>query len=167
MKRSIRTLVIAASLGFVTLIPCMALAGDEPASNMDIVREKLRADKKLLVAQAMELTQNEANKFWPVYEDYQKELTKLADREIDLIKEYARTYKSMTNDEAKKLMEEFLDIEGDYQITRRQYVTKIRDQGNLSDIKIARYFQIENKIKALVDFELAEKIPLIGDKPGQ
>ena len=162
MKRSIRTIIMAVSLGFVTVIPCVALAGDEPASNMDIVREKLRADKKLLVAQAMGLTQNEADKFWPVYEEYQKELTKLADREIALIKEYARVYKSMTNDEAAKLMNEFLDIEGDYQTTRRQYVPKMRDI--LSDIKVARYFQIENKIKALVDFELAEKIPLIGEQ---
>ena len=162
MKGSIRTIVMAVSLGFVTLVPCIAMAGDQPASNMEIVREKLRADKKLLIAQAMGLTQSEADKFWPVYEEYQKELTKLADREIELIKEYARVYKSMTNEEAVKLMEEFLDIEGDYQITRRQYVPKFR--GIMSDIKLVRYFQIENKIKALVDFELAEKIPLIGEQ---
>jgi len=161
MKKSIRMIVIAVSLGFVTLVPCIALAGDEPASTMEIVREKLRADKKLLVAQAMELTQSEADKFWPVYESYQKDLIKLADREIELIKEYARTYKSMTNEEAAKLMSEFLDIEGDYQQTRREYVPKFRDM--LSDIKVARYFQIENKIKALVDYELADKIPLIGE----
>jgi len=162
MIGSIRRSVLAVSLGFVILVPCIAMAGDEPASNMEIVREKLRADKKLLVAQAMELTQSEADKFWPVYEDYQKDLIKLADREIELIKEYARTYKSMTNEEAAKLMAEFLDIEGDYQTTRREYVPKFRDI--LSDIKVARYFQIENKIKALVDFELAEKIPLIGEQ---
>ena len=165
MKRSIRTIVMAASLGFVTLVPCMALAeGDQPASNMDIVREKLRADKKLLVAQAMAMTQSEADKFWPVYEEYQKELTAIAEREIELIKEYARTYKSMTNSEAKYLMDKFLSIEGDYQTTRMQYVRRIRGQGILSEIKVARYFQIENKIKALVDFELAEKIPLIGEQ---
>jgi len=78
MKGSIRRFVLAVSLGFVTLVPCIALAGDEPASTMEIVREKLRADKKLLVAQAMELTQSEADKFWPVYESYQKDLIKLA-----------------------------------------------------------------------------------------
>ena len=163
MKGSIRTIVMAVSLGFVTLVPCIALAGDEPASNMEIVREKLRADKKLLVAQAMEMTQGEADKFWPVYEDYQKELTAIADREIELIKEFARVYKSMTNPEAKSLMDRFLSIEGDYQTTRMEYVKRLRDKGILSEIKVARYFQIENKIKALVDFELAEKIPLIGE----
>lgn len=163
MNRSIRTIVMAASLGFVTFVPCMALAeGDQPASNMEIVREKLRADKKLLVAQAMELTQGEADKFWPVYESYQKELTEMADREIQLIKEYARVYKSMSNPEAKSLMDRFLSIQSDYQATRMQYVPKLREV--LSDIKVARYLQIENKIKALVDFELAEKIPLIGEQ---
>jgi hypothetical protein len=161
MKRSIRMIVIAISLGFVTVVPCIALAQDQPASNMEIVREKLRADKKLLIAQAMGLTEREATNFWPLYEIYQKDLIKLADREIELIKEYARVYKSMTNEEAAKLMNEFLDIEGDYQQTRREYVPKFR--GVLSDIKVARYFQIENKINALVDFELAEKIPLIGE----
>jgi len=162
MKGSIRRSVLAVSLGFVILVPCIAMAGDEPASNMEIVREKLRADKKLLVAENMGFTQSEADKFWPVYEDYQKELIKLVDREIELIKEYARTYKSMTNEEAAKLMSEFLDIEGDYQTTRRDYVPKFR--GIVSDIKVVRYFQIENKIKAIVDFELAAKIPLIGEQ---
>ncbi len=162
MKKSIRMIVIAVSLGFVTLVPCIALAQDQPASNMEIVREKLRADKKLLVAQAMGLTESESKDFWPLYETYQKDLIKLADREIEIIKEYARVYKSMTNEEAAKLMNEFLDIEGDYQQTRREYVPKFR--GLLSDIKVARYFQIENKIKALVDYELAELIPLIGEK---
>ena len=162
MKISLRMVVVAASLGFVTLVPWMAMAAeDQPANTMEIVREKLRADKKLLVAQAMGLTQSEADKFWPVYENYQKELTKLADREIELIKEYARVYKSMTDPEAKSLMDRFLSIEGDYHTTRMDYVPKMR--GILSDTKVARYFQIENKIKALVDFELAEKIPLIGE----
>ena len=164
MKRGMRRIVVAVSLVFVTLVPFVALAGDEPASNMEIVREKLRADKKLLVAEAMGLTEGEAKDFWPMYENYQKELIKLGDREIAVIKEFARTYQSMTNEEAKKLMDDWLSIETDFHKTRMDYVPKFR--GILNDIKVARFFQIENKIKALVDFELAEKIPLI-DAPAK
>jgi len=164
MKKSFRMLIVAASLGFVTLVPVMALAQEQPANNMEIVREKLRADKKLLVAEAMGMTESEAKTFWPLYAAYQKDLIKLGDREIAVIQEYAKVYQSMTNEEARKLMDEWLAIETDFHKTRMDYVPKFR--GMLSDIKVARYFQIENKIMALVDFELAEKIPLI-DAPAK
>jgi hypothetical protein len=135
-----------------------ALAQDKPADNMDLVREKVQADKKLFIAENMQLTESEAKGFWPVYETYQAELRKLTDRSIKLIEDFASNYTSMSNEVAKKLLDEYMSIEADYLKLRQSYLPKFR--GTLSDIKVARYYQLENKIDAVIDFELARKIPL-------
>ncbi len=154
---------VLTSLMFAMLLALPVLptrAEDQPAtSTMDIVREKVRADKKLLVAENMGLTESQAKAFWPIYDSYQKDLSKLGDRMIALIQSYAKDYESMTNEAAKKLVDEYLDIESDRQALRKSYLPKFRKV--LSETKVARYYQIEQKIHALVSFELAENIPLV------
>ena len=95
-----------------TLIAVPAIAQDKPASNMEILREKLKADKKLVVATNMQLTQNEAPGFWPIYDAYQADLDKLNGRLGQLIKRYAEAYRTdtLTNDKAKSLLDEMLQI---------------------------------------------------------
>ncbi len=73
----------------LSLFSLPALAQDKPADNMQILREKIKADKKLLVAANMELTESEAKNFWPIYEDYQKELQKINERLGNLLQSYA------------------------------------------------------------------------------
>jgi hypothetical protein len=135
-----------------------ALAQDKPADNMDLVRQKVQADKKLFIAENMQLTESEAKGFWPVYDSYQAELRKLMDRSFKLIEDFASNYAAMSDEVAKKLLDEYMSIEADYLKLRQSYLPKFR--GTLSDIKVARYYQLENKIDAVIDFELARKIPL-------
>ena len=101
-------LAIALLLG---LVPLPALTQDKPADNMQILREKIKADKKLLVATNMELTESEAKNFWPIYEDYQKDLQKINERLIQALHSYAADYKnkSMTAEKAKA-DDEYLSI---------------------------------------------------------
>jgi len=136
-----------------------ALAQDKPADNMDLVKEKIQTDKKLFIATNMQLTESEANAFWPVYEAYQAELGKLRDREIKLIEEFAANYESMSDEVAKNLLDDSLSIDSDHQKLRQSYVTKIR--GVLSDKKVARYYQLESKIDAVLEYEMAKRIPLV------
>jgi hypothetical protein len=88
--------------------PAASLAQDKPADNMQILRDKLKADKKLVVATNMELTESEAKSFWPIYEEYQKELQKINRRIVALLESYAADFrsKSLTDDKAKKLIDE-------------------------------------------------------------
>jgi hypothetical protein len=137
----------------------LCLAEDKPADNMDIVRAKIQADKKLLIAENMELTEAEAKAFWPVYEKYQSELFLLRSRSIKLIKDYAAAYGTMTDKDAKKFLNEYLTIEGLRLKVRQTYLPKFRKV--LPEKKVARYYQIENKILALVNYELAKDIPLV------
>jgi hypothetical protein len=136
-----------------------ALCQEKPADNMQLVLEKIRADKKLLVAENMELTESEAKGFWPVYDKYQDELFLLRVRTLKLINDYADAYEKMTNETAKKLLDEFITMETLGPKLRQAYLPKFRKV--LPEVKAARYFQIENKIQAALMYELAAKIPLM------
>ena len=133
-------------------------ATDQPADNMQLLRDKLKADKKLVVAEAMGLTEAEAKTFWPVYDSYQKDLSAIQDRSMALIKDYAASYGGMTDATAKKLVDSFLAIEKDRWALAQQYLPKFRKA--IPELKVARYFQVENKIRAVVNYELASAIPL-------
>jgi hypothetical protein len=126
---------------------------------MQIVVEKIRADKKLFIAENMQLTEAEAKAFWPVYERYQDELFLLRTRTVRLIKDYADAYEKMTNDTAKSLLDEVITIETLGLKLRQAYLPKFREV--LPEVKVVRYYQIENKINAALMYELAANIPFI------
>jgi hypothetical protein len=160
METKGRIIVIMVALALVlSLSGLPALAQDKPADNMQLVWEKIRADKKLFVSENMGLTESEAKAFWPVYDSYQKDWMKLNDRAIAVIKDYADNHNSMTNDKAKKLIDEYVGIQADQQKMRESYLPRFRKV--LPDIKVARYYQLENKISAVVNYELARNIPLV------
>lgn len=145
--------VIAAVLA----VPAMAAQN----SDMEILRDKIKADKKLVVAANMNLTQSEAKVFWPVYEAYQNDLMQLNKRLVAVIKEYADAYNkdAVTDALAKKLVGESVAIQEAEAKLLRAYLPKLEKV--LPGVKMARYMQIENKIRAVVDYELAANIPLV------
>jgi hypothetical protein len=149
--------MVLALVGFAVAVA----AQDKPADNMQIMRDKIKADKKLVVAANMELTESEAKAFWPVYDQYQKDLGAINERIGKMIKSYADAYnaKSMTDDGAKKLTDEYVAIEKAEAALKESYVPKLSKV--LPAKKVARYMQIENKIRALVKYELAGEIPLV------
>jgi hypothetical protein len=115
MKQFSRAPFLMAALiaTFVLVVP--AWTQDKPANNLEIIHEKLKADKKLIVAKYMELTESEAKSFWPVYEDYQQDLQKINERLLNLLQSYAAEYrnKSLTDEKAKKLLDEWIALEQD------------------------------------------------------
>jgi hypothetical protein len=136
-----------------------AAAQNTPADNMDIVKEKIRTDKKLFIATNMQLTESEAKTFWPVYEAYQSKLETLVDRKAKLIEKFAANYETLSDDTAKSLLDNDLSIDSDYQKLRQSHLSKFR--GILPDKKVARFYQLESKIHAVVEFEIARRIPLV------
>ena len=101
----------------------------------------------------------ENNAFWPVYEAYQAKLGKLRDREIKLIEQFAASYETMSDDVAKNLLDDSLSIDSDHQKLRQSYLAKFR--GVLPDAKVERYYQLESKIDAVMEYELARRIPFV------
>lgn len=154
-----RVLVLAGLMAALAAAPAVAQDGANDQANAQIVREKLRADKKLLVSENMALTDAEAAKFWPVYDAYQADQVKLADRTAAVIKEYAANYQTMTDPLADKLLTEMINIEKDRVKHLESYRPKFA--AALPATKVARYYQLEQKIRSIINYELAEKIPLV------
>ena len=156
IKTTVGTTLLALGM-WAAALP--ALAQDKPADNMQLVREKLQADKKLFISEAMKLTESEAKGFWPVYESYQKESSRVNNRSIKLIENYADNYSSMSDATAKKLVDDSLAIDSERLKLRQSYLPRFRQV--LPEIKVARFYQLENKIQAVVNYDLATNIPLI------
>ena len=137
----------------------LALSQEKASDNMQIVIEKIHADKKLLVAENMQLSEAEAKAFWPVYKQYQDELFLLRTRTVKLIRDYSAAYETMNNATAKRLLDEYMTVEALGPKLRNAYLPKFRKV--LPEVKVARYYQIENKIQAALVYELAAQIPLM------
>jgi hypothetical protein len=144
------------------LTAASAFAQSQPAdTNMQILRDKVKADKKLVVAANMDLNEAEGKAFWPIYDDYQKELQKLNDRLAATIVGYADAYNknTLTDEKATSLTNAALSIDQDEVTMRKTYAARLKSV--LPGKKVARYLQIESKIRALVRYEMADNIPLV------
>jgi hypothetical protein len=162
MKRHLGFTAIMAAwiLAFAMVaVPVRAEENKADASNMEILREKFQADKKLVVAANMDLTEAEAKAFWPIYQEFQIKLTQINDRLGKLIGNYAENYKSMTNEISQKLLKESMVVDKERVALKELYLPKF--QKAVPAIKAVRYFQIENKIQAIVNYKLAGRIPLM------
>jgi hypothetical protein len=135
-------------------------AAAQTASDMEILAQKIKADKKLVVAANMDLTEAEAKVFWPVYDAYQVDLQAINQRIADVVKSYADAYgkRPVSDATAKKLIREAIAIEDAETKLKSTYVSKL--EKIIPGVKVARYIQIESKIRAVVKYELATLIPL-------
>ena len=152
---------LTAALTMVFGLTALALAQTPATTNMDILRQKVKADKKLVVAENLKLTEAEGAKFWPVYQAYQKDLQQINERLKAVILAYADAYNKGAVDDAtaKKLIEDASAVDDAEATLKRTTLPKIL--AVLPAAKAARYVQIENKIRAVIRYELAAGIPLV------
>ena len=141
------------------LVNGVAIAQDKPADEMEILREKARADKKLVVATALALTESEAKAFWPVYNAYQSDMITHCDKLLSLVDRFDKAYDTMTDQTATQLLNDYLALEANHIALLKAYVPRF--QRVLPALKVARLYQIENKMRALVNYDLARHIRFI------
>ncbi len=149
-------------LMLLALWPSQLLAQTTAAEeNMKILVEKVQADKKLVVAANMELTDAEAQGFWPIYEAYQRDLKTVNQRLIGAILNYADAYKQgpITDPQAALLISEAIAIERFEADMLEVYAGRLA--GVLPPRKVARYLQIERKIRAAINYAVAAEVPLV------
>jgi hypothetical protein len=129
--------------------------------NMQILRDKLKADKKVLVAANMQLTDAETMAFWPIYDAYQNDLKAINQRLGNAILAYADAYKAgpISDATAKKFLDEAIAIDDAEAKLRKDYAAKLT--AAIPAAKAARYLQIESKIRAVIRYEMAGAIPLV------
>ncbi|HXV37048.1 MAG TPA: hypothetical protein VEC18_07855 [Myxococcota bacterium] len=132
-------------------------AADE--ASLEILRDTLRSNKKAIVDVNLALTDAEASAFWPVYDRYQQELKAVHDRLLRVIDDYAASFDGMTDEKAMQLVDDYLAAERDRVEVRRAYREPIAKA--LPGRKLMRFYQIENKIDAVLRYELAATIPVV------
>ena len=151
------------------LAPALALAADKPVVNekfsdlepaIQMLRQDVGKDRRAIVKANMLLTNSEAERFWPLYDQYRTEIHKVGDRRLKVITDYAANRDSMSEEEANRLAREWLDAEKERVGIKEDYPKKFQKEG-LSARTTARFFQIDQKLDAAVDAALAARIPLI------
>ena len=157
-----RTIALLSSLMTLMVVaPPLAAqdSGSTGGGDIELSRAQIQAERQAIVNRAMELTDSESTKFWPLYREYRTKMAEVTDRQVSVIKEYAATYESMTDDQADKLMSNYMDFQKDKLNLEKDYVKKFKKV--LPTRKVARYFQLEHKLDAVIDYDLARSIPLL------
>ena len=167
MRSILPALAMALALASPAL-PTPAVAQVNPAFSdlnqaTEEARSVLQTERKTLVSQGLALSVDEAKAFWPIYERYMVELKAAGDLRVKVINDYAANYDNLSNDTARQLLTDSLKYQQKILDIRKDYVRTFRKA--LPDVKLARFYQIENKLDAITNFVLAREIPLVPEAP--
>jgi hypothetical protein len=130
----------------------------EVLSEIALTRSAIQAQRQAIVTAAMDLTAAESQAFWPLYRDYRTDMGKVDDRLVYLIIVYAGNYDSLSDEMAGRLLTDYMDIERAHVDVKGQYLPRF--QSVLPMRKVARFFQVDNKLDKKIQAELAAEIPL-------
>lgn len=145
-----------------------APANSHPASsneklNIDayikLLRSDVRKDKSQIIGQVMQFDTDQSAIFWPIYKDFQGELTQNGDQVVALVTKYAENYDNMTDAVADQLATKLLDIEQQRNALKRKYYERFKTA--LDAITAARFLQVENQIEKVIDLQIASRLPVI------
>ncbi|MCB0805913.1 MAG: hypothetical protein KDC05_08955 [Bacteroidales bacterium] len=148
--------LVLLSLTLVLLFPAMS---QDTKDYYELLKTVLKMEKKAAVSDVMRLSEPEGELFWPLYDEYNAKMSDLESRRVDLIFDYANHYENMTDEKADELWSNVMEYKQDALKLTKTYYKKIKRI--LPEAKAALYFQVENKITALIDYELAVQIPLL------
>ncbi len=166
MSKIRRVLVTGLLLGlFAAPLYAAPPVGSKTAeANLDVLVDAIRSNRKALVAVNLNLTDAEAAKFWPIYDRYQKEINATGDRLVGVIQDYIANFTDLSNDKAMQLVDDYLAVEADRVKVRRAYLDEFAKA--LPGRKVARFYQIENKMDAVIRYNLAATIPVVDEERG-
>ncbi len=140
------------------LISSSALA-QQAREQVELSRSIIQTERQIIVASNMGLTEQEAEAFWPVFKDFQEALRKVSDRRADLILELAKEFNSLSGEKAQEMLKESLNIQAERTKLKQKFIGRFNKV--LPPKKVVRYFQIENKLDSVINYELAARIPLV------
>ena len=126
---------------------------------IELAREILKTEKKAAIAGELDLTNAEITPFWELYNEFNNKLSQVQNKRVALIKEFAQNYESLAGEQADEIMKGYFSYQQELLKLKKSYYGRFKKI--LPKEKAVRYFQLENKIQAIVDAELAAQIPLI------
>ena len=153
-------LFLAATLCVALALPAAVRAAEQ--NEQSVLLDTLRANRKAFVAVNLQLDEAQAKDFWPLYDKYVGELNPIQDRVVKLVEDYTADYKTLADDKALHLIQDYLSAEADRVQVRRTYLPEFAKI--LPGRTVARFYQLENKMDAVLRYELAGSIPVIDEK---
>ena len=126
---------------------------------VELLRTDVKAKKVLIYTDIMQFSDEQAAKFWPIYNEYDLELQKLNDQKLAGIQDYANNYGSITDEKADQLANLALELENKRNALKKTYYGKVRDQ--LGGIVAARFLQVENQLLMVIDLQIASSLPIV------
>ena len=132
-------------------------------SYLEVLKSEIKTDKKAIITETMGFTEKESQAFWPIYNEFEHELSKLSDKRISNIKDFAANYDVLSDEKAKQLIETAFDFQDDRLDLNKKYYKKFAEA--LGPIAAAKYMQLEYEIQLLIDISINSNLPL-AKKPG-
>lgn len=124
-----------------------------------LLRTDLRLKKEQIIKETMQLNEQQAAAFWPIYHEYEAEQSKLGDEKLAIIVDYAQNFLTMTNEKADQLVQSVMQLDEKRMALREKYYGILKK--SLPAILVVRFFQVENQIQLLVDLQIAANLPII------
>ena len=156
----------------IALLICLSTTGvraadpvEAPAeADLSILLNTIRANRRALVSVNLSLTEEESAKFWPLYEQYQQEINPTGDRMAAVVEDYTKNFAGLADDKALQLVKDYAAADAERLTVRRKYIDEFAKI--LPGRKVARFFQIENKMDAVIRYDLAATIPVVEEGSG-
>jgi len=170
MKRTLATAAIAVG----AWLACMAMASAQTAApptasdkdqhrissqDIDLMRKDIRSQKKQLIAQNLKLTDAEATKFWPIYDQYTAELVKINNKKYATIQEYADRFGTLSDEQATTLMRQWMDVDVAAAQLRAKYLPIVSQA--IGGKKGATFAQLDRRVSLMIELQLASQVPLV------
>ncbi len=161
-----RMLFAAVLVSLVSFANLSGAQSNEPSldSYIESLRADVRADKVAIITAAMQFNDQDGKAFWPVYRKYEADLTKVNDQRVALIKSYADKFTTMTDADAKAMVEQSLDFESSRTDIKKKYAKEFQKAG-LSSLTVAKFVQLEHRLDLLIDIKVASELPSLLIKP--
>jgi hypothetical protein len=156
------TMVILTSLTWNQVLaqtPSINSAQNATDKDIDLLRKDVRSQKRQIIASNLQLTDQEAEKFWPLYDQYTADLVKINDAKYSSIKEFAASYSTLTDEQATGLVHKMLSVDQAVAELRLRYIPIFNNV--IPGRKTAVFFQLDRRLVMLIDLQIASKIPMI------
>ncbi|VAX16883.1 hypothetical protein MNBD_IGNAVI01-1562 [hydrothermal vent metagenome] len=145
-------------IGLVVLMSA-SLFAQSTDTYLELLRSDIKAQKKAVIAEAMNLNDLQSEKFWPIYREFEFEWDKLADVRVGIIKEYAAHFDTLTDEKADELVQKSYELDEDKLDLEKEYYKKVKEQ--LGAKQAGKFMQLITRLNMLIDIQIAAELPLI------
>ena len=138
---------------------CLGQQGSLDPESIQLTRTLIHEKRQEIVSNVIDLTEEEARAFWPLYRDWRAKMAGLGNRIVGLVEQMEENWNEVDEAQAKSILDEWLRIQTEELRLKKQYLKRFRQI--LPDKKVTRFYQLENKMDVAVNYNLATSVPLV------